>query len=110
MAGPESHDPRILSPRTSRDFLAPRDVSVLARTGQADEALVRTLRQLGLTTVGSFAGLDRQHVVQRFAEAGQRAHDWDVAWMSRCCRHTGPRTTMPWKSSLTIRNLSAHRW
>ena len=76
VAGPESHDPRILSPRTSRDFLAPRDVSVLARTGQADEALVRTLRQLGLTTVGSFAGLDRQHVVQRFAEAGQRAHDW----------------------------------
>ncbi|WCC79362.1 DNA polymerase Y family protein [Cutibacterium equinum] len=75
-ASSQDHAPKILNPGMSTAFLASHDVSVLARTGRVDESLVRTLRQLGLTTLGAFAGLDRQHVVQRFAEAGQRAHDW----------------------------------
>ncbi|WP_288784840.1 DNA polymerase Y family protein [uncultured Cutibacterium sp.] len=75
-SGEGKRGPILLPSGTSRAFLAPYDVSVLARTGRADEGLIRTLRQLGLTTMGAFAGLDRQHVAQRFAEAGQRAHDW----------------------------------
>ncbi|MDO4413375.1 DNA polymerase Y family protein [Cutibacterium sp.] len=76
IADSENPEPRVLGPGTSKAFLAPHDVSVLERSGRADEGLVRTLRQLGLMTVGSFASLDRQHVVKRFSEAGQRAHDW----------------------------------
>ena len=85
-SGEGKRAPVFLASGTSRAFLAPYDVSVLARTGRADGELVRTLRQLGLTTMGAFADLDRQHVVQRFADAGQRAHDWargmDVTMLS----------------------------
>lgn len=74
--GDGKRNPVFLTSGTSRAFLAPYDISVLARTGRASEGLVRTLCQLGLTTMGAFADLDPQHVVQRFADAGQRAHNW----------------------------------
>lgn len=72
---------RIVPAGGSREFLSGLEIGALdagVGPGRDDDRgpspLVRSLRQLGLRTLGRFAALDHQKVVTRFGPEGGRAH------------------------------------
>ena len=64
----------IVSPGTSKAFLAPQPVSWLQETGEADAELVSLFARLGLTTLGMLADLSRVDIADRFGPPGEHAH------------------------------------
>lgn len=67
---------RIVAPGGSREFLAPRPVTLLsAETSlHCDPTLVDSLRQLGVHTLGDLAALPPRALSTRFGVAGQHCH------------------------------------
>ncbi|WP_025274475.1 hypothetical protein [Haloglycomyces albus] len=67
-------DGRIVPSGTDRSFLAPTDVNALMTTGLVDEDTCVLLRHLGIDTLGAFAQLPPEAVVERFGSEVRQAH------------------------------------
>ncbi len=64
----------VIRPGTSSTFLASQPVAWLQETGEVDADLVSLFARLGLSTLGSVAGLSGADVADRFGPPGALAH------------------------------------
>lgn len=67
-------EPRLISPGTSRSFLAPLPIEWLCIAGFVEAGLVDLFRRLGLKRLGDLAALAPGDVASRFGRSGSVAH------------------------------------